>query len=163
MLDEQSGELTSGSRAEGDFGMMGFNGNGTKPMPGIAGDSGGASRFFYTAKASRGDRDDGLDGERVTTDDGRAKPIDNPYLRGKTQRHNSHPTVKPTDLMRWLCKLITPPNGLILDPFCGSGSTGVAAVAEGFRFIGIEQDAEYVAIAERRIANVAPLFGEVAL
>jgi site-specific DNA-methyltransferase (adenine-specific) len=66
--------------------------------------------------------------------------------------------MKPTDLMRWLCKLVTPPGGLILDPFCGSGSTGVAAVAEGFRFIGIEQDADYVEIAKRRIANVAPLF-----
>jgi site-specific DNA-methyltransferase (adenine-specific) len=69
-------------------------------------------------------------------------------------------TVKPTDLMRWLCKLVTPPNGLILDPFCGSGSTGVAAEAEGFRFIGIEKDEEYVKIAEGRIANVAPLFME---
>ena len=63
--------------------------------------------------------------------------------------------------MRWLCKLITPPNGLILDSFCGGGSTGVAAIAEGFRFVGIEQDPAYVAIAERRIANVAPLFGNV--
>jgi DNA modification methylase len=60
--------------------------------------------------------------------------------------------------MTWLVRLVTPPNGLVLDPFCGSGSTGVAALAEGFRFVGIEQDPDYVAIARARIANVAPLF-----
>jgi site-specific DNA-methyltransferase (adenine-specific) len=64
-----------------------------------------------------------------------------------------HPTVKPTDLMRYLCRLITPPNGTVLDPFTGSGSTGKAAVAEGFSFIGIEQSAEYVEIAKARITK----------
>lgn len=86
-------------------------------------DSGGsAARFFYCAKASKKDR-------------------------GK----NNHPTVKPTDLMRYLCRLVTPPNGIVLDPFMGSGSTGKAARLEGFNFIGIEREAEYVEIAKARI------------
>lgn len=72
----------------------------------------------------------------------------------ETKRKNAHPTVKPTDLMRYLCRLVTPPGGLILDPFMGSGSTGKAAMLEGFRFIGIEQEAEYLEIAEARIAHV---------
>jgi site-specific DNA-methyltransferase (adenine-specific) len=66
-----------------------------------------------------------------------------------------HPTVKPTALMQYLCRLITPPNGLILDPFAGSGSTGKAAILEGFRFLGIEQDREYCDIATARIAHAA--------
>ncbi len=126
------------------------------------GDSGGASRFFYTSKASRADREDGLEGQPTqaprTTYDKSVR--DGNGGDAGYRRSNHHPTVKPTDLMRWLCRLVTPPGGLILDPFCGSGSTGVAALAEGFRFIGIEQDAEYVEIAKRRIANVAPLFHE---
>jgi site-specific DNA-methyltransferase (adenine-specific) len=68
-----------------------------------------------------------------------------------TTRKNVHPTVKPTDLMRYLCRLITPPNGVVLDPFMGSGSTGKAAMLEGFQFIGIERDAEYMEIAKARI------------
>jgi len=84
-----------------------------------------AARFFYAAKASRKDRGEG----------------------------NSHPTVKPTDLMRYLCRLVTPPGGVILDPFMGSGSTGKAAVAEGFKFIGIEMVEEYFAIAHERITG----------
>jgi len=64
---------------------------------------------------------------------------------------NNHPTVKPTDLMRYLCRLVTPPGGTVLDPFAGSGSTGKAAVREGFRFVGIEREAEYVEIARARI------------
>jgi DNA modification methylase len=87
---------------------------------------GSAARFFYCAKASKRDRDEG----------------------------NHHPTVKPTDLMRYLCRLVTPPDGLVLDPFMGSGSTGKAAALEGFSFIGIEREAEYVAIAQARINHV---------
>jgi site-specific DNA-methyltransferase (adenine-specific) len=100
------------------------------------------------------DRDEGLEGfiKDTTDDDGRNTPIDNPYLRGKTERHNTHPTVKPTDLMRYLCRLVTPPGGVVLDPFMGSGSTGKAALLEGFRFIGCERSPEYVAIARARIA-----------
>ena len=60
--------------------------------------------------------------------------------------------MKALSLMRWLCRLITPPGGIILDPFLGSGSTGVAALAEGFKFVGIEREAEYMEIARRRIA-----------
>ena len=71
---------------------------------------------------------------------------------GDRQARNNHPTVKPIALMRWLCRLVTPPNGLVLDPFNGSGSTGCAAVLEGFRYIGCELEAEYVEIARRRIA-----------
>ena len=97
-------------------------------------DTGGAARFFYTAKASSSER----------------------HAAGR----NLHPTVKPVDLMRWLCRLVTPPGGLVFDPFCGSGSTGIAALAEGFRFIGIEIDAEYARTARRRVAG--PLFAEVA-
>lgn len=89
---------------------------------------------------------------------GDGRPITTP------RRKNHHPTVKPTDLMRYLCRLITPPNGLILDPFTGSGSTGKAAMLEGFRFVGIEREAEYAEIAKARIAfsnvsdNSCPLF-----
>lgn len=125
-------------------------------------DDGSAARFFYCAKADRTDRNDGLAGlpERVT-DDGRDTPADNAYQRGKTMRANHHPTVKPTDLMRYLCRLVTPPGGTVLDPFMGSGSTLKAAELEGFNAIGIELDPEYIAIARRRIASDAPLFAEV--
>ena len=114
-------------------------------------------------KASKRDRNSDWRGEPInleekTTDDGRKKPIDNPFLRGKTKRINSHPTVKPTDLMAWLVRLITPPGGIVLDPFAGSGSTCVAARREGFFFIGIEQELEYVEIARKRVGaiNVVP-------
>lgn len=73
-----------------------------------------------------------------------------------TQRRNHHPTVKPTALMRYLCRLITPPNGIILDPFMGSGSTGKAARLESFAFIGIELNPEYITIATKRIAAINP-------
>jgi len=92
-------------------------------------DSGGASRFFYTAKTSKSERSFGLVG--VNT--------------------NDHPTVKPTDLMRYLIRLITPKNGVVLDPFMGSGSTGVAAIKERVSFIGMEMDPEYFKISETRI------------
>ena len=109
-------------------------------------------------KASKCDRNGDWRGkpinlEEKTTDDGRKKPIDNPFLRGETKRVNSHPTVKPTDLMAWLVRLITPPGGIVLDPFAGSGSTCVAARREGFFFIGIEQELEYVEIARKRVCG----------
>mgnify|MGYP000523491443 FL=1 len=97
-------------------------------------DTGSAARFFYEAKASREERGEG----------------------------NNHPTVKPLALMRWLCRLVTPPGGTVLDPFLGSGSTALAADQEGFHCIGIEQSAEYLEIARRRLATEAPLFTEVA-
>jgi hypothetical protein len=119
MLDEQSGKC-SGSRphvyknSQPREGRLIFGGYA---------DSGGASRFFYVAKASKKDR-----GE-----------------------DNKHPTVKSTKLMEYLIKLVTPPNGVVLDPFMGSGSTGKAAVGLGFKFIGIEKNEEYFEIAKRRI------------
>jgi len=114
----------------------------------------GASRFFYTAKASSGERNAGLDHlpEQIVND-GRATDINNAYQRGDTLRHNTHPTVKPIDLMRWLIRLVTPPDGLVLDPFLGSGTTGIAAHLEGRDFIGIELSPEYMTIAEARIAH----------
>nr|MBP7651411.1 site-specific DNA-methyltransferase [Phenylobacterium sp.] len=114
-----------------------------------------ASRFFYCAKASRAEREEGLEGREATRrSDGRAVDIENAYQR-TDMRTNHHPTVKPVALMRWLCRLVTPPGGLILDPFTGSGSTGVAAILEGFRYLGIEREPEYVAIAEARIAKAS--------
>lgn len=122
--------------------------------------TGSAARFFYCAKASKKDRNEGLDGvepkreaDRIV-DDGVGG--DNPRNRSNTAKLNHHPTVKPTDLMRYLCRLVTPPNGVILDPFTGSGSTGKAALLEGFNFIGIEQSEEYAAIAKARIEHVTP-------
>jgi site-specific DNA-methyltransferase (adenine-specific) len=155
-LDRQSGELQSPKPYE--RGAEGVSSGYTGPLPwpsaeGNYGDTGGASRFFYTAKASRGERNAGLDGfDPAITDDGRDTPIDNPYLRGETTRQNVHPTVKPIDLMRWLVRLVTPPGGTICDPFLGSGTTGIAAHLEGFDFIGIEREDEYADIAEARIA-----------
>ncbi|MGV6394547.1 DNA-methyltransferase [Pseudomonas caspiana] len=111
------------------------------------GDTGSAARFYYCAKTSRADRHEGL------IDPGPQ------FRQGTTLRKveitdtkgNNHPTVKPTDLMAYLLRLVTPPGGKTLDPFMGSGSTGKAAVLEGFDFIGIEQDAAYMAIAKARI------------
>ncbi len=117
----------------------------------------GASRFFYCAKASKKERNMGLeDIEPTTVDDGRNKPIDNPFLRGKTPRQNTHPTVKPVKLMEYLITLITPPNGIVLDPFIGSGTTGIAAVNLGFNYIGFELDKTYYNIAIKRISNITP-------
>ena len=118
-------------------------------------DEGSAARFFYCAKASKRDRDEGLDEfeEQVNPklcDTGYESPM---RMDGKpcAKYRNHHPTVKPTTLMQYLCRLITPPNGIVLDPFMGSGSTGKAAMYEGFRFIGIDLDSEYCQIAEARI------------
>ena len=125
-------------------------------------DNGGsAARFFYCAKASAEDRDDGcqalpaksagqVTGGRAEGSAGLSSPRSGAGRR-RDETRNIHPTVKPTDLMRYLCRLVTPPGGLVLDPFVGSGSTGRGAVLEGFRFLGIEREAEYVAIARARI------------
>jgi len=120
-----------------------------------------AARFFYCAKASQKDRDDGCDGFDEVRESDRDKDDgvggDNPRNRTNNPRKNFHPTVKPTDLMAYLCRLVTPPNGTILDPFTGSGSTGRGAILGGFNFIGIELSAEYAQIAEARIKAVAQL------
>ena len=126
-------------------------------------DNGGsAARFFYCAKASKADRDEGCEGlaERLTMRYGEKAqgPLPQQTPSKPVPQRNHHPTVKPTALMRYLCRLVTPPGGVVLDPFTGSGSTGKAAVCEGFDFVGIEREAEYVEIARARIAAaVLPL------
>ena len=114
-----------------------------------------AARFFYCAKASKKDRNEGLDDMpstmRKTMSGGEWVDSDGTIKNRPLPTANTHPTVKPTDLMRYLVRLVTPINGRILDPFTGSGSTGKAAALEGFNFIGIEQSAEYVKIANARI------------
>jgi len=119
------------------------------------GDTGGASRFFYCPKASKKDRNDGLDGFEEKQQDLSRKEGkvggDNPRNRGVNKRKNYHPTVKPTDLMLYLIRLVTPKGGTALDLFMGSGSTGKAAVRGGFDFVGIEREDEYMKIAEARI------------
>lgn len=147
--------------AKGQQGYVGPR-HGERPSKGIYGDFGArpdsyprveaetsAARFFYCAKASKADRDAGLEhlppavaGVGAMRDGGRVSE----------PRKNIHPTVKPTTLMQWLCRLITPPGGIILDPFMGSGSTGKAAVLEGFQFVGCEREDEYMPIATARIA-----------
>jgi DNA modification methylase len=142
--------FASGQETEGGFRAMG--------------DDGSAARFFYCAKANKRDRNEGLDGfEARREHDGRqeGKPNgSNPRNRTNDAKVNHHPTVKPTDLMRYLCRLVTQPNGLVLDPFMGSGSTGKACVYEGFSFIGIDQSAEYVEIANARIQFAKDHLGE---
>lgn len=122
----KAGNRGAGKGATSCFGVYGGD-------PGFRGhdDNGGsAARFFYCAKASKKDRNEGLvDGA------------------------NDHPTVKPTDLMRYLCRLVTPPGGTVLDPFLGSGTTGKAALLEGFNFIGIEMEEPYLSIAQQRIQH----------
>lgn len=119
-----------------------------------------AARFFYCAKTTKQDRDEGLE-HFITTNaaDMTGRKENSAGLKsprsgaGRTSgSKNNHPTVKPTALMRYLCSLVTPATGVILDPFMGSGSTGKAALLDGFKFIGIEMDPHYVAISAARIA-----------
>ena len=158
VLDEQSGHLKSGDMDSiakgGQFNTYGVQ---QERHTFQIGDEGGASRFFYCAKPSGKEKEAGLDNFEAqnvsdredTTKDG----ANNPRNRGGILRKNTHPTVKPVDLMRYLCRLVTPPNGITLDPFMGSGTTGIAANLEGFSFIGIEMDENYVKIARARIAH----------
>jgi site-specific DNA-methyltransferase (adenine-specific) len=132
------------------------------------GDTGSAARFFYCSKASKADRDEGCDGLEIkqTVGGGGLTAAGGAYGSIKAPARNHHPTVKPTSLMRYLCRLVTPPGGVVLDPFMGSGSTGKGAMLEGFGFIGIEREAEYLEIARARIDaatksdNALPLFQE---
>ena len=137
-------QTTSGARAGGDDFKLGRFENesgawGLKTGHACEASSGSASRFFYCAKASRSERNAGLEGT------------------------NHHPTIKPIELMRYLVRLTkTPTGGVVLDPFTGSGTTGIACVLEGREFIGIEREAEYVEIAEKRIAHYRlPIMDEV--
>nr|UWF98114.1 MAG: DNA methylase [Bacteriophage sp.] len=124
-------------------------------------DSGNAARFFYCAKASKSDRDEGVMLAMVTAAEMTDREPDTDGLNspragaGRTSgARNNHPTVKPTALMQWLVRLVTPPGGKVLDPFTGSGSTGKACAIEGFDFIGFEMDPHYCEIAKQRIAYV---------
>jgi site-specific DNA-methyltransferase (adenine-specific) len=146
----------------GGFGNVGADKGDSRPCGEMYNDSGSAARFFYCAKASKADRDEGCEGmEEVQRGVGDVRPSGDfgerlgPREDGSERKpptgRNHHPTVKPTDLMRYLCRLVTPPSGIVLDPFMGSGSTGKAAMLEGFEFIGIERDAEYAQIAKARI------------
>ena len=165
MLDAQSGEQRDGvavNRNRSADNVTSWFGT-RSPLVGDDvgyGGGGGASRFFYVAKAGSRERNAGLDGfpERTTRDtygDGLQGPRPHTADDYEWQRkgaRNVHPTVKPIELMRWLVRLVTPPGGLVLDPFMGSGTTGIACALEGMEFYGIERKAEYLRIAEARIA-----------
>ena len=124
------------------------------------GDQGSAARFFYCAKASKKDRDEGLEGFEETSrkqfaSSGRTM-VNGEWVETNSEplpRKNTHPTVKPTALMAYLCRLITPTGGIVLDPYMGSGSTGKAAIREGFSFIGCELDEDYYNIAKARVGS----------
>jgi site-specific DNA-methyltransferase (adenine-specific) len=126
------------------------------------GDKGSAARFYFCAKASKKDRDEGcedleaihrVNGNKWTDIDYRVLRGERPPSAESGPRRNFHATVKPTALMRWLCRLVTPPGGVVLDPFMGSGSTGKAALLEGFNFIGIERETDYFNIAQKRLSH----------
>jgi DNA modification methylase len=166
LLDEQSGETKSGNiKPHASKNSSTIYGNGSGFQPDITGshigDSGGASRFFYVAKASKRDRNEGLEKLLDTTaaDMVDREPdsagMNSPRAgAGRTSgAKNFHPTVKPTSLMEYLIKLVTPPQGIVLDPFTGSGSTGKAAILQGFDFIGIEMTEEYLPIIEGRLKH----------
>jgi len=157
---EAHNRTTSMGKSTSDWTSLGHN------------DTGGASRFFtvteweapfrYVAKASKAEREAGLEhikpvhrpnGNKWTDQDYRVTSGERPVSAESGPRRNTHPTVKPVGVMEWLVRLVTPPDGTVLDPFMGSGTTGVAAVAEGFRFVGIEKDADYLAIAHARITG----------
>jgi DNA modification methylase len=169
ILDEVAGELLDQMAA----GYGRSNGNKTNDKSGhqneyvggelinkISGpcysDKGGVSRFFYCAKASTSERNAGLDGIEKkfspTMGNGIGQREHDPN-DPKAYRANVHPTVKPIKLMEYLCRRITPPGGTVLDPFMGSGTTGIAAHSEGFGFVGIEMNAEYFEIAQKRMDN----------
>jgi site-specific DNA-methyltransferase (adenine-specific) len=157
LLDEQSGQVKGGTWNT-TAGARPFDNNG-KPTDFATRKTdssvGGASRFFYVAKASKRDRNEGLEeleavrhADRVV-DDGPGG--ENPRNRTNQAKQNFHPTVKPTALMRYLIKLVTPEGGVVLDPFTGSGSTGKAALLDGFQFVGVELTEEYLPIIEGRL------------
>ena len=151
---EGNGKIGGGDgKSKGLFGMGSRN---VSRYPG----EGSAARFFYCAKAQKKDRNEGVfDESAVLAEIKRRSTLTEEEIEnlGPVSEvggmQNNHNTVKPTDLMRYLCRLVTPPNGLILDPFMGSGSTGKAAVLEGFDFVGIELDPHFVEISRARIEH----------
>ena len=162
MLDEQSGDKKSGFMAAGTKRLMSSNPNKNtygKFNPDTVrndtyGDFGGVSRFFYCAKASRSERNTGLAGMEEKRPDNRTDTGKGIWAeKGTAKQTNHHPTVKPLKLMEYLCTLLKPPHrGILLDPFCGSGTTLMAACKTGWDYIGIDKEAEYVEITKRRVA-----------
>jgi DNA modification methylase len=164
LLDQQSGiskDGVAGARTGQSNGYEGGWGAQENHKSGYGG-HGGASRFFYVAKASKRDRNEGLDGLEDGDTPYRShrpnfeytKGVETPFAgagRSGKNLKNFHPTVKPTALMRYLVKLVTPPGGTVLDPFTGSGSTGKAAILEGFDFVGVEVTEDYLPIIEGRL------------
>lgn len=150
LMDQQSGFLKSGSIKPHKQKNKTWKFACDEVTSSFNGDSGGASRFFYQAKVSKAERNMGLDGfeDKKMLDRENKK---NSVIGSDSTKKNFHPTIKPVALMTYLCRLITPPNGIVLDPFMGSGSTGISAQLEGFRFVGMEMDADYFKIAEARI------------
>ncbi len=157
LFDDEAAAVLDGANPMRRLASMGFNGSdGQTECDAPRGkDTGGASRFFYVAKASKRERNAGCEGMEKKDAPGskRSAPAEGRESALGAPRENHHPTVKPVQLMRYLVRLVTPPGGTVLDPFTGSGTTGVAAKAEGFRFLGIEREEEYVAIARARIAS----------
>ena len=173
ILDEQTGIIKTGdikpyksNTTSSIYGDSGFFKNTDVKTTNFKGDSGGASRFFYCPKTSKTDRNEGLDefeGKQIGTYNAHSSDLENyggsslgaASMSGNNKmpqpKQNFHPTVKPTDLMLYLIRMVTPKGGTTLDPFMGSGSTGKAAVRGGFDFVGIEREQEYKNIAEARI------------
>ena len=160
--DKPNGSVTK-STYKNSLGSNGIYGHYSENQPlwESYNDSGSASRYFYCAKATTKDREDGLNLFKAQkVNDGRQTPIDNGFQRGETLRKNIHPTVKPCELMQYLIRLITPKNGVVLDPFNGSGSTGKACMWENkerevnYKYIGIELTPEYLPISKSRIDYV---------
>ena len=161
LLNEQSGITSSVASNRGDINIGHMAGYGDSDAGVVQrtstirghNDSGGASRFFYVARASKSDRNEGL--ENLPAVMARNYAQDQTTLDtmpfGKLPKQNFHPTVKPTDLMRYLIKLVTPAGGVVLDPFTGSGSTGKAALLDGYQFLGIEMTDDYLPIIQGRL------------
>ncbi len=164
----KSGQLKSTSQTR-NFKFEGAKGKAQdRTLPDREPSEGSAARFFYCPKVSKSERNRGLDHlptKKTSSMSGRRDShdmedysIDNDVTgRFVTERKNIHPTVKPVELMKYLCRLVTPKGGTVLDPFMGSGSTGIAAKDEGFDFIGIEMEEEYFNIASSRIGSSSPL------
>ncbi len=159
-LDEQVGYLAGAGNKIGSKKKAGSHFGNEQTQMNLKYDNGGsASRFFYCAKASTSERNAGLDGMAekfsATMNNGIGHREHDPN-DPKAYKRNFHPTVKPIRLMEYLCRLITPPGGIVLDPFMGSGTTGIAAKRLGFEFLGIELNPEYFEIATKRIENAKP-------
>lgn len=153
-LFPETGKSTGGGKNNADKFGGGYAPTGDETIG--YGDTGSAARFFYCAKTAKKDRDEGL-GKFEKKASGMVSNTNGQHMTRRDEgyevqpRANNHPTVKPTDLMRYLCRLVTQPGGTVLDPFMGSGSTGKAAMLEGFDFIGVERDTAYFEIAKGRI------------